>query len=68
MIAIDTLVHNFLQRTGILSRAHAEHVYGPHCYWQDRVRDDRLCHRENDYLQQRTSPELSAPTAFAGGS
>jgi hypothetical protein len=32
MIAIDTLVHNFLTRTGILARAHARHAYGPHCY------------------------------------
>ena len=32
MIAIDTLVHNFLTRTGILARARAEHLYGPACY------------------------------------
>jgi len=32
MIAIDTLVHNFLQRTGILTRTHCEHLYGPACY------------------------------------
>jgi len=32
MIAIDTLVHNFLTRTGILKRAGANHLYGPHCY------------------------------------
>jgi hypothetical protein len=32
MIAIDTLVHNFLHRTGILKRARAEHPYGPQCY------------------------------------
>ena len=32
MIAIDTLVHNFLVRTGILGRAGAHHPYGPHCY------------------------------------
>ena len=31
-IAIDTLVHNFLWRTGILKRFGAEHVYGPGCY------------------------------------
>jgi hypothetical protein len=32
MIAIDTLVHNFLVRTGILRRFNAAHVYGPACY------------------------------------
>jgi hypothetical protein len=32
MIAVDTLVHNFLHRTGILQRFEAEHLYGPACY------------------------------------
>ena len=32
MIAIDTLVHNFLVRTGILHRFDAEHSYGAACY------------------------------------
>ena len=32
MIAIDTLVHNFLHRTGILRRFGAEHLYGAACY------------------------------------
>jgi hypothetical protein len=32
MIAVDTLVHNFLYRTGILQRFHAHHSYGPACY------------------------------------
>src|ERR1700674_4071932 len=32
MIAIDTLVHNFLHRTGILSRFTASHSYGAACY------------------------------------
>jgi hypothetical protein len=32
MIAIDTLVHNFLHRAGILSRFGASHAYGPACY------------------------------------
>jgi hypothetical protein len=32
MIAIDTLVHNLLHRTGILRRFEAEHAYGPACY------------------------------------
>jgi hypothetical protein len=32
MIAVDTLVHNFLHRTGILDRFDAHHSYGPACY------------------------------------
>ena len=32
MIAVDTLVHNFLSRTGIHYRFGAEHHYGPSCY------------------------------------
>jgi hypothetical protein len=32
MIAVDTLVHNFLHRTGILHRLKADHAYGPACY------------------------------------
>jgi hypothetical protein len=32
MIAIDTLVHNFLHRTGILARFGADHPYGAGCY------------------------------------
>jgi hypothetical protein len=32
MVAIDTLVHNFLVRTGILRRFNADHVYGAACY------------------------------------
>ena len=32
MIAIDTLVHNFLHRTGILQRFDTDHSYGAACY------------------------------------
>jgi hypothetical protein len=32
MIAVDTLVHNFLHRTGILRDMRADHPYGPRCY------------------------------------
>lgn len=32
MIVIDTLVHNFLHRTGILGRLDLDHAYGPACY------------------------------------
>jgi hypothetical protein len=39
MIAIDTLVHNWLHRTGILRRYRAQHLYGPHCYAEDGCAD-----------------------------
>jgi hypothetical protein len=32
LIAVDTLVHNFLHRTGILNRFNAAHRYGAGCY------------------------------------
>jgi hypothetical protein len=32
MIAVDTLVHNWLWRTGILKRFAAEHAYSSACY------------------------------------
>ena len=32
LIAVDTLVHNFLHRTGILRRFEASHPYGSGCY------------------------------------
>jgi hypothetical protein len=32
LVAIDTLVHNFLHRTGILQAYEANHLYGPRCY------------------------------------
>jgi hypothetical protein len=31
-VVVDTLVHNFLHRTGILDRLAAGHPYGPACY------------------------------------
>jgi hypothetical protein len=31
-VVVDTLVHNFLHRTGILERLAASHPYGPGCY------------------------------------
>jgi hypothetical protein len=39
MVAIDTLVHNFLVRTGILRRFDADHPYGPACYRPDGCAD-----------------------------
>lgn len=35
MIAIDSLVHNYLHRTGALRASGAEHPYGPACYASD---------------------------------
>lgn len=35
MVAVDSLVHNFLHRTGILHRLGAAHPYGPACYSPD---------------------------------
>jgi len=32
MIVIDSLCHNWLHRTGILTRLRADHLYGPGCY------------------------------------
>jgi hypothetical protein len=32
LVAVDTLVHNFLHRTGILRRLSADHLYGERCY------------------------------------
>ena len=32
MVVVDTLVHNWLHRTGSLRRLGAEHAYGPACY------------------------------------
>jgi len=38
-IVVDTLVHNFLVRTGILDRVAASHPYGPACYRPDGCAD-----------------------------
>jgi len=32
LLVIDSLIHNYLHRTGILSRCSAQHAYGPACY------------------------------------
>jgi len=47
LIAIDTLIHNFFRRTGILKVTKCEHLYGAACYgrkvalrsWEDRRAD-----------------------------
>ena len=35
LIAVDTLVHNFLHRTGLSEFFGRTHIYGPHCYGRD---------------------------------
>jgi hypothetical protein len=39
MVVVDTLVHNFLHRTGILQRFGVGHAYGPACYRQGHCAD-----------------------------
>jgi len=36
MAVVDSLVHNFLHRTGILKRFHADHLYGVQCFRKNR--------------------------------
>lgn len=43
MIAVDTLVHNFLHRTGILRRFGADHLYGAACYRTGACADIIAC-------------------------
>ena len=62
MIAIDTLVHNFLHRTGILQRFKAEHAYGPRCYSGRLLRRDHQACRRAD----RCSPiQRPVPVEFS---
>jgi hypothetical protein len=39
MIVVDSLVHNFLHRTGVLAALGAAHLYGPACYQPGRCAD-----------------------------
>ena len=60
LIAVDTLVHNFLARTGILRRFTASHPYGPGCYRPGGCADIiRLVASEIDARQfNRTFPTV----------
>jgi hypothetical protein len=60
MIAIDTLVHNFLHRTGMLNRLKAAHSYGPDCYRPGGCADIiRLVAQRIDARQfNRTFPQV----------
>ena len=39
MIAVDTLIHAWMSRTGTLRRLKCEHPYGPRCYARDGCAD-----------------------------
>lgn len=43
MIAVDTLVHNWLARTGILSSFNGDHTYGAKCYQPNGCADILNC-------------------------
>jgi hypothetical protein len=60
LIAVDTLVHNFLHRTGILNRFNAAHPYGPGCYQPDGCADIiRLVAQQIDARQfNRAFPQV----------
>jgi hypothetical protein len=64
MIAIDTLVHNFLHRTGILRRFGVGHAYGSACYRQGRCADiirtvaDRIDARQFNATFPQTFPRF----------
>ena len=51
-VVIDTLVHNFLHRTGILRRFNADHAYGLACYQPNGCAD--LVERIADHIDART--------------
>jgi hypothetical protein len=60
MIAVDTLVHNFLHRTGILHRLDADHGYGPACYRQGGCADviETIAHEIDARRFNRTFPKV----------
>jgi hypothetical protein len=62
LIAIDTLVHNFMHRTGILRRFDAEHPYGPRCYAKNGCADIvRLISARIDARRFNADYELDFP-------
>ena len=66
MIAVDTLVHNFLHRTGILHRFHADHAYGLACYRPGGCADviEAIAHADRrPAIQPGISADLSAVRA-----
>ena len=66
MIAVDTLVHNFLHRTGTLHRLDADHSYGPACYRPGGCADviEAIAHEiDARQFNPRISADLSAVRA-----
>lgn len=60
MIAVDTLVHNFLIRTGILPRLGSSHPYGAACYAPDGCAD--IIHRIASAMDARDFGRSNPPT------
>jgi hypothetical protein len=60
MIAVDTLVHNLLIRTGILERIGRPHAYGPSCYSPDGCAD--VIHRIAGAIDARDFGRSNPPT------
>src|SRR6185437_1505029 len=60
-VVVDSLVHNFLHRSGILRRFHADHAYGPRCYGQGGCAN--LLQRLSTLIDARTF-NPSFPSAF----
>lgn len=58
MVAIDTLVHNFLRRTGILAITGTSHNYGPACY------GPKGCAGVIYDLTDRIEPQRPSPKLF----
>jgi hypothetical protein len=64
MVAIDSLVHNLLHRTGTLADRGADHTYGPTCYRPGKCADivrqlaDEFDARELDRDYPKTFPLL----------
>lgn len=64
MVAIDSLVHNLLHRTGTLCEHGADHAYGPTCYRPGKCADivrqlaNQFDARELDRDYPKTFPRL----------
>ena len=54
MVAVDSLVHNFLHRTGILRFYRADHIYGPLCV--------KLCNQVLDIIISKIDARTFNPT------
>ncbi len=66
MIAVDSLVHNFLHRTGILRQMQADHAYGSGCYAPNGCA--AIIERIAGKIDARRSTPLSRPTSRGSSS